>query len=291
MILKFRASTAGRLDRVLRTAQPEWGRRAVDEVIGTRKVSINGKLVWMSSWHVEIGDEIAISAPPTQTATGKRSDSSFDPRWLVHETKHLLVIDKPEGLRSEPTRLNDRSANLLHIAQARFGDVTLAHRLDRDTSGLVVLARSKAMRQALDEAFKEHTIEKRYVAVVGVTDASLLPPHAEGTISRPLKRDPNRRDQMVEAHSGGDPAHTRYRVIERSERRALLHLWPLTGRTHQLRVHMNLLGASIVGDRLYGDADSASRLLLHAEELSLPELAGEPARRLQKAAAFTLETE
>jgi RluA family pseudouridine synthase len=287
---QFLAQTAGRLDKVLRTSHPDWGRKAVDEVIGTRKVFINGRNVHMSSWQVEIGDEIIITHPPTTpTAQSRRSsDAMFDPRWIVHESKHLLVVNKPEGLRSEPTRLNDTSPNLLSLAQERFGELTLAHRLDRDTSGLLMIARTRTMRQALDVAFKDHTIEKRYVAVVSPMSADLLTADEEGVISKPLKRDPIRRDQMVVAHSGGDPAHTKYRVIERGEHRALVHLWPHTGRTHQLRVHMSLHGASILGDRLYGDEDSAERLMLHAEELMMPELAGMPAQRFAAAAPFDI---
>jgi RluA family pseudouridine synthase len=282
MKTRFVAQRTGRLDRVLRESFPAWGRKVVDEVIGTRKVSINGRKVWMSSWQVELGDELSIENPPEPEQQKKVVSSAFDPRWLIHQSADLVVMNKPEGLRIEPTRAEDKTANLLDIVQQRFGYVTLAHRLDRDTSGLVLFARTRAMRQALDIAFKDHTIEKRYVAIVRAQNNL----DEEGVISFPLKRDPQRRDQMVVAHSGGDPARTKYRVIEERNGGVVVHLWPLTGRTHQLRVHLATLNAPILGDRLYGDEPSADRLMLHAEELVLPRLASEPPQKLTTAAPF-----
>ena len=261
------AVVPGRLDKTLRSAFPDWGRRAVDEVIAAKHVHVNGRAVWLASWAVEPGDRIEVLRPPVAKPAGP---SGFDDAWLIHADDDIVVVDKPSGLRAEGTRAEDRSPNLLSLCAARFGEVTLAHRLDRDTSGVLVLARTRLARQALDEAFQSHTLDKHYVAVVHAPNRLA----AEGWISLPLANDPRRRDRMVAVERGGKPARTRYRVASSGSHSAMVDLWPATGRTHQLRVHCAALGAPILGDRLYGSAETAPRLMLHAHSLEVPAISG-----------------
>ena len=264
------AAVGGRLDKALRAAFPSWARRDVDEAISSRRVTVNGRPVWLGSWQIEPGDELVVVDPPTAKPV---FPAVWDDGWLVLVDEDIVVVNKPSGLRSEPRRAGDADASLLTICAQKFGALTLSHRLDRDTSGLVVLARTAAARRALDAAFKEHAMAKRYVAVVGAQTEL----EDEGTIDKRLAADPRRRDARVVVERGGDSARTRFRVRARDGRRVLLDLWPETGRTHQLRVHCAAIGAPILGDRLYGDSTSAPRLMLHACELSVPAIAdGQP---------------
>jgi 23S rRNA-/tRNA-specific pseudouridylate synthase len=198
-----------------------------------------------------------------------------------------VVVNKPEGLLSEAAR-DPARANLRDLAAARFGPLVLLHRLDRDTSGLVVLARPGDAATAMGQAFADRTVVKEYLAAVAA--AHHLPP--SGTIELRLAPDPRRPDRMLVVANGGQRAVTRYEVLEPTRTTPLgvqlVRLVPETGRTHQLRVQLAHLGAPILGDRLYGEATSAPRLLLHAERLTLPAIGDRPARTYEarRPAAF-----
>ena len=161
---------------------------------------------------------------------------------------------------SEPTRWTD-APSLLSLATQRFGPLTLFHRLDRDTSGLVVLTRTPEMNRLLDAAFKAGTVVKEYLAVVALPNRLA----EQGVIAVPLGPHPKRHDMMTVVERGGQRAVTRYEVIAEAGGRQWVRLWPETGRTHQLRVHLAHLGAPILGDRLYNPHFQATqRLMLHA---------------------------
>ncbi|HSN75387.1 MAG TPA: RNA pseudouridine synthase, partial [Anaerolineae bacterium] len=151
----------------------------------------------------------------------------------------------------------------------------LFHRLDRDTSGVVLLTRGGPVNRYLDGAFKAGAVRKEYLATV--TSPNRLA--AEGMIAVRLKPHPSRRDMMVVAERGGQSAVTRYQIIGEDRGLQWVRLWPETGRTHQLRVHLASLDAPIVGDRLYNPAwQPAGRLLLHAWRITLPAVIGWPER-------------
>jgi RluA family pseudouridine synthase len=234
----------------------------VQRAITGGQVRVNGKEVWLCSWQVRTGDQIELAAAPAAKPAGP---AVFDERWLIAADDDLIAVNKPAGLLSEPAR-NEAAANVLQLVQNRFGPVTLAHRLDRDTSGVLLLARTVAANRLLSAAFRHHTAVKEYLAVT--RPAPGFPP--AGVISLPLAPDAARRDKMLVVRSGGQRAVTRYAVIGSDAGRMLLRLWPETGRQHQLRVHLAASGIPILGDRLYGDSASAPRLLLHAERLCLP---------------------
>lgn len=256
-----------RLDRFLRDQFPAWGRQGVQKAIGTGEVSVNGKGVWLASWQVRNGDTVAVRTPPAALPQGPEV---FDPVWLVADDGDLLALNKPAGLLAEPTRWGT-GVNLLALARAYFGEeLILFHRLDRDTSGVLLLTRPGPVNRWLDAQFKEHTVRKEYVAIVALPNRL----GQEGTIDARLAPDPQRRDRVVVVEKGGQWARTGYVLEKNTATRARYRLFPQSGRTHQLRVHLAHRGAPILGDRLYGDANAALRLLLQAHRLTLPERAG-----------------
>lgn len=260
-----------RLDRVLRDRFPAWGRQAVQQLITAKRVRVNGRSVWLASWQVQNGDRLEILQPP---AAKPPPLATFDDRWLIVQENDLIVVNKPEGLLSEAPPMREAAANLLDLAKARFGDLILFHRLDRDTSGVVLLTRPGPINQYLDRAFKAGLVQKEYLAVVAKPNQLA----ASGLIDVRLGTHPRRRDLMMVVTRGGKVARTRYAVVDETADRQWVQLWPETGRTHQLRVHLASLGAPILGDRLYGDDKSAGRLLLHAHRITLPALAAWPER-------------
>lgn len=185
---------------------------------------------------------------------------------LVHHDEAMVVVDKPAGLLSVPGRGEGKHDCMAARVQAVFPDALIVHRLDMGTSGLLVLARGAEMHRLLSIAFLQRRVDKRYVAIVAGHMAQ-----DEGEIDLPLITDwPNRPRQKVD-HDIGKPSQTRYRVLSRDTDSTRVKLEPLTGRSHQLRVHLQQVGHPILGDELYAspaDAGRAPRLLLHAEYLS-----------------------
>ena len=187
---------------------------------------------------------------------------------ILYADDYLVVADKPAGLLSVPGRGPDKQDCLVVRVQAEFGDALTVHRLDMATSGLIVLGRGPEAQRRLSIAFSERRVEKRYVAVV----AGMVEVDA-GELDLPLITDwPNRPRQMVD-HAIGKPSLTYYRVMTREAGQTRVALEPVTGRSHQLRVHMMALGHPIVGDALYAPSEivaASERLLLHAEHLVVP---------------------
>jgi tRNA pseudouridine32 synthase/23S rRNA pseudouridine746 synthase len=188
---------------------------------------------------------------------------------LVWVDEQLLVLDKPAGLLAVPGRGPDKQDCLALRAQSLWPDARVVHRLDMATSGLFLMARGLHVQRALGRAFEARRIGKHYVAVV---DGELAAPGTEGMIDLPLAADwPNRPRQRVD-HANGRPSVTRWRVLALADGTTRLALEPATGRTHQLRVHLQAIGHPILGDALYAPAPvqaRAARLLLHACRLEL----------------------
>lgn len=193
--------------------------------------------------------------------------------------EHLLVLDKPAGLLAVPGRGPDKQDCLSARAQALWPDALIVHRLDMATSGLLVMARGLPMQRALSLAFEKRQVHKRYRAVVA---GALSEP--EGRIDLPLMIDWLNRPRSIVQHQHGKPSLTRWRRLDGPGWQpdvpapypvitTRVELEPVTGRTHQLRVHLQAIGHPIVGDPLYATSEQqgwSSRLLLHACELSLP---------------------
>lgn len=211
-----------------------------------------------------------------------------DPCDALYEDAHLLVFDKPAGLLSVPGRGPDKADCLSARAQRRWPDALIVHRLDQATSGLIVMARGLAMQRALSAAFAERRVHKSYVALVhGRTDEAATDDGWQ-EIDLPLIVDwPNRPRSKVD-HAIGKPSRTRWRPLayDAAADRTRLQLAPVTGRSHQLRVHLQAIGHPILGDELYGPPDGAPRLMLHAESLALAHPASGQALHFHTPAAF-----
>lgn len=187
------------------------------------------------------------------------------PLAVLHHDRDLLVIDKPAGLLSVPGRDPAHHDSALSRLQARFGTVYAAHRLDMDTSGVLAFATRRKAERHLHAQFRARKAAKRYDAWVwGAVE------EARGEVALPLRHVPGA--PRSEVHPSGKPARTAWRVVDRAGGHTRLALYPQTGRSHQLRVHLAALGHPILGDRFYGHPAAraaAPRLLLHAEELAI----------------------
>lgn len=212
---------------------------------------------------------------------------------ILYADPHLLVLDKPSGLLAVPGRGPDKQDCLSARVQARYPDALIVHRLDMDTSGLLVMARGPEAQRKLGMAFAARRVEKRYVAVVAGHLSAPATPGGWGLIDLPLIVDwPNRPRSIVD-HEHGKPSQTRWRILyadtpatsgnrpsppsgggqagENTFPTTRVELAPLTGRSHQLRVHFQALGHPILGDPLYAPPavfSAAGRLLLHASSLA-----------------------
>lgn len=185
---------------------------------------------------------------------------------ILHADDDIVVVDKPAGLLSVPGRGPERADCLIERLRGVFPGVLLVHRLDLDTSGVIVFALTRAAQAHLGRQFESRRTSKRYQALVAGH-----PAERKGRVDLPLTVDwPNRPRQMV-CHKTGRPAQTDWRVIRPEGVNTRVRLSPVTGRSHQLRVHMLAIGHPILGDPLYATGEAADwpRLMLHAEELRL----------------------
>ncbi|WP_045388125.1 pseudouridine synthase [Falsirhodobacter sp. alg1] len=188
----------------------------------------------------------------------------IDPPVILHEDARIIVVDKPSGLLSVPGRGEDKADCLIARLAVMFPDVLLVHRLDLDTSGVMVFARDKETQVNLSQQFEKRLTKKLYVARLHGSVAG-----ESGTVDLPLIVDwPNRPRQHVN-HETGRPSQTDWQVTWRSDTETRVNLMPVTGRTHQLRVHMMAMGHPILGDPLYAEPSEHTRLMLHAELLRL----------------------
>lgn len=185
---------------------------------------------------------------------------------ILHRDEGFLVLDKPSGLLSVPGRHPALADSLATRVQKQFPQAQMINRLDKDTSGLVLMSLNRKAHAAIASQFEGRTTQKSYVAVVwGHIEED------EGLIDLPLAIDPDNKPRHRVDRDHGKPAQTRWQVLDRDERTTRLRLCPLTGRTHQLRVHMKAQGHVILGDEFYAEGEAltaADRLLLHAEELA-----------------------
>jgi tRNA pseudouridine32 synthase / 23S rRNA pseudouridine746 synthase len=202
---------------------------------------------------------------------------------LIYKDDALLVLDKPSGLLAVPGRGAEKQDCLSARVQADFPGALIVHRLDQATSGLIVMALDARAQRDLGKAFADRLVHKRYAAVVHGSPAA-----DEGAIDLPILADWDRRPLRI-IDPAGQPSLTRWRVLERLPGTARLELEPVTGRSHQLRVHLQATGHPILGDTLYAPPDVqalAPRLLLHAEGLELPHPSTGRRLRFESAAPF-----
>lgn len=206
-----------------------------------------------------------------------------EPLTVLHDDHEIVVVDKPAGLLSVPGKGAHLADCLLARVQEAFPTALVVHRLDRDTSGVMVFALSPHAQRHLGLQFEKRQVKKTYVARV----AGRLEPKT-GTVDLPLIVDwPNRPRQMV-CHATGKPAVTDWRVQRHGDDETRVLLMPRTGRSHQLRVHMQALGHPILGDPFYADGPAGDhpRLMLHSEELRLRHPDGGAGQRFRVKAPF-----
>jgi 23S rRNA pseudouridine1911/1915/1917 synthase len=265
--LVVRAEEAGRrLDLLLAEHIPELSRRRARTLIAAGAVSMDRRRVLVQSRPVAAGQEVICHLQSLPSA----ESAPLEPSRIVHEDDVLLAIDKPSGMPSHPTFARKAGTalqlaeELLRRRERRKVHLWPLHRLDTATSGLLLFAKTQAAARAVNQNFARRRVAKRYLALVAGVPATEL-----GEI----------RLALAEGHLRTEPSHdgkeavTRYRVLEAvSAHAALVELEPLTGRMHQLRVHLAAIGHPVLGDTKYGggDAGSAARLMLHASRLELP---------------------
>ncbi|MPZ68234.1 MAG: RluA family pseudouridine synthase [Actinobacteria bacterium] len=238
------------------------------------EVTVSGKMV-RPSYRLEGGDRIEGEVPEP---VFERPEGEDIPVAIRYEDDDVLVVSKPPGIVTHPGRGHEAGTlvnALLGLGMKLSGEESIrpgiVHRLDKDTSGLLVVAKTDAAAESLIAAIKGRSVERRYLALVrGAPSAS------SGTIEAPVGRHPVRRRQMAVV-SGGKPSVTHYRVLGRTEEVTLLEVSLETGRTHQIRVHLAHLGLPVLGDATYGGRSELSarlgipRTFLHAHHLAFPQ--------------------
>ncbi len=255
-----------RVDVFLKDIEPDLSRTQIKDLVLEGKVSVNGQKV-KPHYRLKAGDELNWQVPVLAQSSLQGEDISLT---IVFEDKDIIVLNKPSGLVVHPgagnlehTLVNAllfHTKDLSSVSKERPG---IVHRLDKDTSGVMVIAKNNHSHLELAKQFKKHSIERRYIALVyGNIEFD------EGVIDIPIKRHVMDRKKMsVSFTDEAKPAQTRYHVLKRYPEYCAVELFPQTGRTHQLRVHLNYLGHPILGDSVYGKKTSFSRLALHAKDL------------------------
>ena len=255
-----------RLDQFLVSQETGLTRSQLSRLIVDGKVKVNGRSAKPSN-KVRVGDTILLTVPPPKSTDVMAQDI---PLSVVYQDEHLVVIDKPAGLAVHPgpghpdrTLVNALLA-LCPDIQGVGGEIRpgIVHRLDKDTSGLMMVAKNHHSHIDLSGQIKAREVTKGYLALVEGTPSPLI-----GNIDAPVGRHPRRRTRMSVV-IGGKEARTSYKTIELLSRNSLIELYLETGRTHQIRVHMAYIGHPLVGDVLYGKSSClVKRHFLHAFHL------------------------
>jgi len=267
-----------RLDAYLREIFPAVSRGAIQRLIEEGHIRVNGQPV-KPTHHPRIGEQIQVHWPEARPAEAQPEEIPLD---VLFEDKDLLVLNKPAGLVVHPAAGNEEHTlvnALLHHCRGELSGIGgvarpgIVHRLDKDTSGCLVVAKNDAAHTALAEQFAGRTLEKVYHAIVCGEVA-----RAEGEIRAAIARHPTHRKRMAVTDGSGREAWTSYRVLERLRGATLMEALLHTGRTHQIRVHFQHLGHPVVGDSTYGARPNqrlgeltgykAARQMLHARKIT-----------------------
>ena len=260
------ADGEARLDKYVCAQFPRLSRSQVQKLIAEGNITVNGQKA-KPGLRLNVGDRIQVNIPHSPPQELK---PEAIPLKIIYEDDDLLVVDKPAGLTVHPapghpahTLVNAILAHFPHLAD--IGDALrpgVVHRLDKDTSGVMLVAKSSAAQANLAKQFKSHAVTKAYLALV----KGKLEPE-EGIIEADIGRDPHHRQKMAVVAQGRE-ARTEYRVIKYVGNYTLLEVMPETGRTHQIRVHLAAIGFPVLGDKVYGvRSPHLSRQFLHASRL------------------------
>ncbi|ASS75828.1 RluA family pseudouridine synthase [Tumebacillus algifaecis] len=266
-------SEAGeRIDKLLSGWMSELSRTQVQDLIDQEAILVNGSKS-KSNYKVRLGDEITLDLPEPAEVTLVGEDIPLD---VYYEDHDVIVVNKPRGMVVHPAA-GHTSGTLVNALLFHCKDLSgingevrpgIVHRIDKDTSGLLMSAKNDHAHRHLSAQLKEHSVTRKYIAVVhGVIE------HDLGTVDAPIGRHPVHRQQMAVIRDGGREAITHFQVLERLEKFTVVELKLETGRTHQIRVHMDFIGHPLVGDPKYGNqkrnkfGDIIDGQALHAQVL------------------------
>jgi 23S rRNA pseudouridine1911/1915/1917 synthase len=261
-----------RLDRFLADVAPGISRSLAQRMIAVGHVTVNGRAAKPSTT-LASGDAVALASDALPSPADALPVPEAIPLAIVYEDDHLIVIDKPAGLVVHPapghsggTLVNALLAHTAQLGNAASARPGIVHRLDKDTSGLLLVAKDDATLAALGAAMRRHAITKEYQALV---EGHMRPP--SGAIEAPIGRDPRLRQRMAVLAQGGREARTLYATERIIGGRSLVRATLVTGRTHQIRVHFAAVEHPVVGDPVYGRAQPPQppRIFLHAAHLAL----------------------
>jgi 23S rRNA pseudouridine1911/1915/1917 synthase len=263
----------GRLDVFLTTCLPEFSRSRIQGLIKDGFVKVDTETVTKTGRGLEAGEQIEIRIPPPVPSGLVAENIPLD---IVFENEDLVVVNKPAGMVVHPSPGHDRGT-LVHAALGYIPGLEgiggeerpgIVHRLDKDTSGLIVVAKNERAHRWLQEQFKSRVVEKIYLTLVDGR-----PPTPAGRVEAPIGRNTTHRKLMaVVPLDKGREAVSEYRTLESFSAHTLLEVHPLTGRTHQIRVHMAFLNCPVVADRVYGKRKPSvdlDRHFLHAYKLKI----------------------
>jgi 23S rRNA pseudouridine1911/1915/1917 synthase len=283
---KYEGATGLRLDKFLTSQLPDYSRSQLQNLIKAGNVNVNGQPVTKTGFLVEHQHQVEIHLPEPEPTNLVPEDIPLD---IVFENKNLMVVNKPAGMVVHPAA-GHSTGTLVHAALAHAPEMEgihgeqrpgVVHRLDKDTSGLIVIAKDDKAHRWLQNQFRARKVRKVYLALV---DGH--PPTPTGRIEAHIGRDSAMRRRMaVVSPSKGRESTTEYLTLEQFDQFSYLEVHPLTGRTHQIRIHLAFIGCPIVGDSLYGlrtPTVKLNRHFLHAARLTL-QLPGEEEERTFKA--------
>lgn len=268
-----KSSEEDRLDRFLAGQLPNQSRSRLQAIIKNGGVVVKGKPVEKTGLKLEVGDVVDITIPEVVPVNLEAEEIALE---TVFENQDLAIINKPAGMVVHPAP-GHSSGTLVHAVLGNFGDLQgiggelrpgIVHRLDKDTSGLIIVAKNEKAHRWLQDQFRLRKVEKTYLALV---DGK--PPTPIGRVDAAIARDTAHRKQMAVVSEGrGRAAVTDYRTLRQFDQHTLIEAYPLTGRTHQIRLHMAFLGCPITGDLVYGRKKATleiSRHFLHAHQISI----------------------
>jgi 23S rRNA pseudouridine1911/1915/1917 synthase len=270
----------GRLDRLLAEREPAISRTRWQQTIRQGGVTVDGNVIDKPSFVLAGGERVEAVVLRSQP-TDLQPESI--PLQIVYEDDNLLVVDKPAGMVVHPSA-GHVTGTLVHAALAHAPGLEgvggerrpgIVHRLDKGTSGLILLAKNDPTHAWLQSQFSRRLVDKEYLALVDGR-----PPTAQGLVDAPIGRDPSHRKRMAVVRDGR-PAETRYRTLELFPDHTLLEIHPKTGRTHQIRIHLAFLKCPVVADRVYGRRRPSlplERPFLHAHRLTIALKEGEPSQ-------------
>ena len=282
----FDKGTPERLDKFLVELMQEFSRSRIQNLIADGFVEVNGRAAKKAGQSLESGSNVTVRIPPPASTDLVAEAIPLD---IVFENHDLIVVNKPAGMVVHPAA-GHSSGTLVNAMLGYDPDIEgiggeerpgVVHRLDKDTSGLILLAKNERAHRWLQDQFRLRKVEKTYLALV---DGK--PPTPSGRVETYIGRDPNHRKRMaIVSESRGREAISEYKTVESFRNHTLLEFHPLTGRTHQIRLHCAFLGCSLVGDEVYGRKKPSveiHRHFLHAYRLKIV-LPGERQARLFEA--------